>query len=436
MRLTGELKKHDNLVLHLTRVGNCRHSGQKVSEFADIVGKFTIVEVGRIWYNRRQMNALSRYVDRKLDLSAVLSHKSVFLFGPRQCGKSSLLDHTLKDARVFDLLSSETFLNLSSNPKYLESCCTDDRPVVIDEIQKLPGLLDEVHRLIERKGLRFVLTGSSARKLRQRGVNLLGGRARVKRLHPFSAVELGCEFNLDRAVNYGLLPSVWFSEEPDEDLADYVDEYLRQEIIAEGATRNLPAFSRFLEVAALSSGEQIDYTSIANDAKVPRTTVQEYFRILKETLLADEVPVWKQGIRRKTVETAKFYLFDTGVSRRLSRRQPVVPLTQEYGHLFEAWVQHELRSYLDCTTRDGMIEYWRTTNGTEVDFVVGSCAIEVKSGNRIAQGDLKGLKAIVDEGKFAHRVVVCRESTPRIVDGIEILPYQDFINRLWSGDLI
>ncbi|MCQ2395967.1 MAG: ATP-binding protein [Kiritimatiellae bacterium] len=382
------------------------------------------------------MNHEKRYIDRKLDVCAALSHKSVFLFGPRQCGKSSLLDHTIQNANVFDLLSSETFLRLSSDPGYLESCCTDDRPVVIDEIQKLPSLLDEVHRLIERKGLRFVLTGSSARKLRQGGVNLLGGRARVKRLHPFSAIELGSDFDLDRALNFGLLPNIWFSDEPEEDLADYIDEYLRQEIIAEGATRNLPAFSRFLEVAALSSGEQIDYTSIANDAKVPRTTVQEYFRILKETLLADEVPVWKQGTRRKTVETAKFYLFDTGVSRRLSRRKEVVPLTQEYGHLFEAWVHHELRSYLDCTTRDGAIEYWRTTNGTEVDFIVGNCAIEVKSGTRIAPGDIKGLKAIADEGEFRHRLVVCRENVPRQVDGVEIVPYPIFVQRLWGGELV
>jgi len=376
------------------------------------------------------------YVERKLDIITVLANKSVFLFGPRQCGKSSLLRHVLSNAIVLDLLSSETFLQLSSNPGYLEQCCQDGRPVVIDEIQKLPNLLDEVHRLIESRGIRFVLTGSSARKLRRKGVNLLGGRARLKRLHPFSAFELGDAFELDRAVNFGMLPSIWFSEDPEEDLADYIDEYLRQEIIAEGATRNLPAFSRFLEVAALSSGEQIDYTSISRDAKVPRTTVQEHFRILMETLLADEVPVWKRGVRRKTVETSKFYLFDTGVARRLTRRSPVVPGTPEYGHLFEALVHHELRAFLDCKTRDGKIEYWRTANGTEVDFIVGNCAIEAKSGDNIGGGDLKGLKAIADEGPFARRIVVCREKRPRRVDGMEICPYGDFVRRLWCEDLL
>ena len=199
------------------------------------------------------------YIQRNLDFTEALKRKSVFLFGPRQCGKSSLVDHVLPDAHIFDLLSAETLIRLSRDPSYIEKSCNDGRIVVIDEIQKLPSLLDEVHRLIERRGFRFLLTGSSARKLRREGVNLLGGRARIKRLHPFSASELREEFDLDRAVNFGLLPSIFFSSEPEEDLADYVDEYLRQEIIAEGATRNLPAFSRFLEIAALSNGEQIDY---------------------------------------------------------------------------------------------------------------------------------------------------------------------------------
>ena len=375
------------------------------------------------------------FVNRKLNIVDVLSRKSAFLFGPRQSGKSSLIRETLRDAQIFDLLSSETFIRLSQNPRYIEETCTPERPVVIDEIQKLPLLLDEVHRLIESRGFRFLLTGSSARKLRTAGVNLLGGRARVKRLHPFSASELGEAFDVNRAVNYGLIPSIWFSSEPDEDLADYVDEYLRQEIIAEAAVRNLPAFSRFLEVAALCNGEQIDYTKISGDAKVPRSTVQEYFRILRETLLADEVPVWKRGQKRKTVETSKFYLFDTGVVRWLSRRGAMSPASSEYGHAFEAWVHHELRCYLDVRTRDGEIAYWRTQTGLEVDFVVGSCAIEAKSTDNVGKGDLKGLKAIGDEGGVVRRVLVCREPVSRVVDGIEILSVRDFIDRLWSDQL-
>jgi predicted AAA+ superfamily ATPase len=272
--------------------------------------------------------------------------------------------------------------------------------------------------------------------LRRKGVNLLGGRARVKRLHPFSASELKDLFDLDRAVNYGLLPPVVFSDEPEEDLADYIDEYLRQEIIAEGATRNLPAFSRFLEIAACANGEQIDYSAISRDAQVPRSTVQEYFRILKETLLAEEVPVWKRGGKRKTVETSKFYLFDSGVARRLSRRRETNAGTPEYGHLFETWVHHELRCYLDARVRDGEISYWRTPAGVEVDFVVGNAAIEVKSANHIDRHDLRNLKAISQEGCFGRRIIVCREPKAAHVDGIDILPAREFVERLWNDELV
>lgn len=375
-------------------------------------------------------------ITRNIDIASVLAKKSIFLFGPRQCGKSWLIDHTLKDVHLIDLLSSEMFLRLSQHPEQLEQFGADGRPIVIDEIQKLPSLLDEVHRLIEKKGYRFLLTGSSARKLRKKGVNLLGGRARIRRMHPFSAFELKDHFSLERAINFGLLPSVWFSDEPEEDLADYIDEYLRQEIIAEGATRNLPAFSRFLEVAALANGEQIDYASISRDAQVPRSTVQEYFRILQETLLADEVAVWKRGVKRKTVETAKFYLFDTGVVRRLTRRREVVEGTPEYGHLFETLVHHELRAYLDARIRDGVINYWRTQSGTEVDFVVGTTAIEAKGKTVVDKRDLNGLRAIAEEGPFDRRIVVSREPLSRVQDGVEILPYRDFIDRLWSDMLI
>lgn len=202
------------------------------------------------------------------------------------------------------------------------------------------------------------------------------------------------------------------------------------------SARNLPAFSRFLEIAALSNGEQIDYTSISKDAQVPRSTVQEYFKILQETFLADEVSVWKRGVKRKTVETSKFYLFDSGVARRLTRRAATVEGTPEYGHLFETWVHHEIRSYLDSRIRDGVINYWRTPSGTEVDFVVGTSALEVKSAKTVDRGDLKGLRAIAEEGAFARRILVCREPLPRTQDGVEILPADVFVSRLWGDELI
>ncbi len=378
------------------------------------------------------------YIARKLDVASVLAKKSCFLFGPRQCGKSSLIRETIPEAYIFDLLSNDTFRLLSRSPGYIEEVCQDAaRPVVIDEIQKLPALLDEVQRLIETKGLRFLLTGSSARKLRQGGVNLLGGRARVRNIHPFSAAELGDTFDLDKALNTGLLPGIWFSDAPEEDLSGYITLYLEQEIMQEGATRNLPAFSRFLEVAALSSGEQINYQSIAMDAQVARSTVQEYFKILKDTLLAREVPVWRKGKSRKTVETAKFYFFDTGFARKLQGRKSVERGTPEYGHAFESWVLHEIAAFTDACRIGSEIAYWRTRTGLEVDFVIdGKAAIEAKTTRHAGAGDISGLKAIADEATFRHRILVCDEPRARVVDGIEITPWRDFISRLWNGDII
>lgn len=376
------------------------------------------------------------YIDRKLDIASVLAKKSCFLFGPRQCGKSSLVRKTLPDAHILDLLSGDTYTRLSRNPGYIEEICRDSRPIVIDEIQKLPILLDEVHRLIETKGMKFLLTGSSARKLRKSGVNLLGGRARVRHLHPFSAAELGDKFNLDYALNNGLIPGIWDSDDPEEDLAGYVSLYLEQEIMAEGATRNLPAFSRFLEVAALSNGEQINYQSISSDAQVPRSTIQEYFKILKDTLIATEVPVWKKGRSRKTVETSKFYLFDTGVTRRLQGRKSIVRGTPEYGYAFESWIMHELSAYISACRRDSEISYWRTRTNLEVDFIVnGEIAIETKTTRNVVRDDLKGLRAIAEEGNFRQRIVVSDEPLEREVEGVLILPWRVFIDRLWAGEL-
>ena len=374
------------------------------------------------------------YISRKLDVSSILEHKSCFLFGPRQCGKSSLIRETIPNAYIFDLLNADTFSRLARNVGYIEEVCRENRPIVIDEIQKMPSLLDEVHRLIELRGFKFLLTGSSARKLRRGGVNLLGGRARIRNIHPFSASELGERFDLDRAINYGLLPGIWFSDAPEEDLAGYVSLYLEQEIMQEGATRNLPAFSRFLEIAALSNGDQINYQSISSDAQIPRSTVQEYFKILKDTLLAREVPVWRKGQSRKTVETAKFYLFDTGVTRRLQRRKELVRGTPEYGYAFESWILHEISAYADACRRDAEIAYWRTRTKIEVDFVInGEIAIEVKTTRNADKEDLKGLRAIADEGRFSQRLLVCDEPTERETDGIVVLPWRAFIDRLWSG---
>ena len=236
------------------------------------------------------------YIERLVDLNVLLDKKSHFLLGPRQTGKTFLIRHTLENSRVYDLLDAEIYLALSRNPKLIaEELQPQDRTVVIDEIQKLPELLNEVHRLIETYRIRFLLTGSSARKLRRGGINLLGGRARTKYLHPLTYKELKSHFDLSRAIERGLIPSIYFSDDPRADLQAYAGSYLQQEILAEGATRNIPAFSRFLRVAALCNASIVNFTNVANDAQVARTTVYEYFEILKDTLIFS-----KQAVRTKS----------------------------------------------------------------------------------------------------------------------------------------
>jgi predicted AAA+ superfamily ATPase len=231
------------------------------------------------------------YIERVLDLPSLLKKKSHFLFGPRQTGKTSLIRHSLKGVRSYDLLDTSVYLTLSQNPgRIVQELDPRDKIVVVDEIQRLPVLLNEIHRLIEERGIRFLLTGSSARKLRRGGVNLLGGRARTKYMHPLTYGELGDRFDLFKAIERGLIPSIYLSEDPRADLKAYTGSYLQQEIVAEGITRNVPAFSRFLKVAALCNSTLVNFTNVSNDAQVPRTTVYEYFEILKDTLLLHELP--------------------------------------------------------------------------------------------------------------------------------------------------
>ncbi len=376
------------------------------------------------------------YIERNLNLVAVLKKKSCFLFGPRQTGKSSLIRHVLAKHRVYNLLDSETYLKLSRSPSRLrEECQPRDKIIIIDEIQKLPALLDEVHFLIEEKGMHFLLTGSSARKLRRGGVNLLGGRAWTRYLHPLSSAELGEKFDLVKAVNHGLLPSIYFSTSTEDDLRAYVGTYLREEIAAEGLTRNIPAFSRFLEIAALCNGQLLNYSKISNDAQVARSTVQEYFQILKDTLIAHELAPWKQSIKRKPLSTAKFYFFDCGVVRHLQKRSSVRPGSPEFGELLETFMFHELVTY--CDYKGSLaLNYWRSKSGFEVDFILNSkTAIEVKASKTIGTHDLKSLKMLKEEGHLKKYILVCMEKESRWVDGIQIFPVDLFLKKLWLGEI-
>lgn len=383
----------------------------------------------------------SVFVPRQLDLLKTTAKKSCFLFGPRQTGKSMLIRETLpRGTPIYDLLDHKVWLELNADPtrmrQQLEARDVRGALVVVDEVQKLPALLEEVHLLIERRGLRFLLTGSSARKLRRSGVNLLGGRARSRQLHPFSWSELGGAFDLRRALSYGLLPSIYSSDDPAEDLRAYVGSYLREEIAAEGLTRNVPAFSRFLEVAAACSGRMMNKTEVASDAMVPRSTVVEYFGILEDTLVGREVKAFRKSERRKAIETSKFYLFDIGVVRALLGAPPLAPKTKEYGDALEHFVFHELATYVDALRPDLELSYWRSTSGFEVDFVLGDAtAIEVKATAHAAARDLKGLGALAEERLLRNHVLVCQERVPRKVGDVLVLPLQDFLERLWSGEL-
>jgi predicted AAA+ superfamily ATPase len=381
------------------------------------------------------------YVARQLDLAAVLKQKSCFLFGPRQTGKSSLIRETLPGVPVYNLLDHRTWLDLSTNPsrirEELDASGLRDAVVAIDEIQKLPVLLDEVQLLIETRGLRFLLTGSSARKLKRSGANLLGGRARSRTLHPFSWVELGAAFDLKKALSYGLLPHIYGSDDPAEDLRNYVGTYLREEIAAEGLTRNVPAFARFLEVAAACNGRMINKTEVANDAKVPRTTVNDYFEILKDTLIGSELEAWTRSLKRKSIETAKFYLFDGGVARAIREMPPLAPKSPDFGDMFEHFIFHELKTWIDTRKPGFPLNYWRTTSGYEVDFILGGhTAIEVKATSSVGRRDLRGLEALAEEALMKRLILVCREGVPRQVGPVLVLPWQVFLRQLWEDAFV
>lgn len=373
-------------------------------------------------------------VSRIPDLSGWLRKKSHFLFGPRQTGKTFLIRQVLPGAKVYDLLDGAVFLALSQRPSRLaEELEPGVKEAVIDEVQRLPSLLNEVHRLIEERGVRFLLTGSSARSLRRGGVNLLGGRARTRYLHPLTRRELGPHFDLRRAIERGLLPSIYFSDDPQADLEAYTGTYLQQEIVAEGAVRSAPAFSRFLKVAAHCHATAVNFTRLASDAQVPRTTIYEYFEILKDTLLIHEVPSWKESKKRKPLASSKYYFFDGGVVSALQGRL-VKPGTPEFGTAFETYIFHELVCHRDYAS-GASIHHWRSSAGHEVDFVLGGhTGVEIKAKEAVSPADLRSLRALGEEGKIKRLLCVSLEPRPRRVDKIEILPYGLFLDRLWEGE--
>ena len=371
--------------------------------------------------------------------------ESFFLWGPRQTGKSTLLKQRYGAARWVDLLKADEFRRYAVNPELLRQELDAEGPrpgrqIVIDEIQKVPALLDEVHWLIENRSLHFALCGSSARKVRRGAANLLGGRALRYHLHGLTAGEIGSGFDLTRMLNRGYLPRMYEASRPGRLLDAYIADYLREEIAAEGLVRNLPAFAGFLDAAALGDGAMVNCSNIARECGVSSNTVNGYFDMLADTLLGRRLPAWRKRPKRRTIGAPKFYFADVGVVNRLARRGELLPGSELYGQAFENWVFHELSAFLDYREWDGELAYWRLAGGTEVDFVLGDMqlAVEAKASfqdhPRPPEGAAQpGGSIIPDVGR---RVVACLEPRARRAeDGIDILPVEVFVRRLWDGEL-
>jgi len=362
--------------------------------------------------------------------------KSCFLWGPRKAGKSYWIREHLKDAVLIDLLKTDVFSEYASRPALLrERFENEKRLIVIDEVQKIPALLDEVHWLIENRGSQFLLTGSSARKLRKGHANLLGGRAWRRTMLPLSISEVS-GFNLEEALVSGMLPPHYLSENPIEDLRAYVADYLKEEIAAEALTQNIPAFSDFLRVAAITSSELLNYTNIARECGINQRTVRAYFDILEDSFLGFRLPAWTRSKKRRMITAEKFYFFDVGVANYLAGRHPQ-PGNSDFGKSLEHLILMELRAYQTYRNPEMPLCYWRTSSGIEVDFLLGESelAVEVKSG-KVHEGDLKGLKALSQDKSVKHKVVVCTETMPRTTqEGIVVLPLEAFTEKLWAGEL-
>jgi uncharacterized protein len=381
------------------------------------------------------------YLQRFLQLDELIAKKSHFLFGPRSTGKTSMIKAQLGDkAIIIDLLRTDMYLLLQSKPWEIENIIAaqalNAHIVVIDEIQKVPSLLDEVHRLIEEKNITFLLTGSSARKLKKSGVNLLAGRAWRADLMPLTWQEIK-QFNLDKYLLYGGLPQVVTSEAPEEELEAYVNIYLKEEIQAEALVRKLQSFSKFLRTAALTSGTMLNFAKISNDIAVPASTVREYYQILEDTLVGFLVPAWVKTAKRKPISTAKFYFFDIGARNAISGINTLPKNSDIYGQAFEHFMVMELRAYISYTRKKLILSYWRSVQKHEVDFILGDdVAIEIKCTDRASSKHLKGLKALQEEKVCQKYYLVCFDRIHRIDDNVEIIHWEAFLEKLWGGEVI
>ena len=383
------------------------------------------------------------HLDRLLDLS-LPAGRSAFLWGPRQVGKSTLLRRRFPDSIVYDFLLTDLFLEISARPHLLREQLLAqpeaklEHPVILDEVQKVPAVLDEVHWLIENKGMCFILCGSSARKLRRGHVNLLGGRAWRFELHPLVSAEIG-SVDLLRALNNGLVPAHYLEHDAGRSLHAYTQDFLKEEIFAEGLTRNVPAFARFFDAVGFSHGELINFAGIARDCGVDAKTVREYYQILVDTLVGRFVEPYSRRAGRQVITRAsKFFLFDTGVAGAVTRRSINEQKGEAFGRALEHFMLMELVAHASYSGLSYPIRFWRTKSGLEVDFVLGDAevAIEVKASSRVERRDLTALRAFGDEHKPRAAILVCNERTERLTEGIQVIPWRTFLERLWAGEIV
>ena len=371
-------------------------------------------------------------IDKELD-------GSIFLFGARQTGKSTALRMQFPDAIYIDLLDTSLKSRFRRRPSLVYEMLHDKAEgtlVIIDEIPEVPELLSEVHRLISECGIVFILCGSSARKLKRKGKNTLGGRALPVYMYPLVSKEIP-DFDIDRAVNYGMLPSHYLAKNPTRQLAAYIEVYLKEEIREEALVRNLGAFQRFLEVAALTDGEMVNNNNIAQDCGVSASTVSSYFDILEDTLIGFRIPAFRKVMKRRLVQAPRFYYFDIGITNHLLHRKELVRGTTDYGHAFEHLVIQELVAWQHYMHSEEELSYWRTYTGIEVDAVLGDgrAAIEIKSVEEVLPRHLKGLKTFADEYPKSRRIIVSLDVINRVTDGIECLHVTDFFKQLWEKGL-
>jgi len=372
-----------------------------------------------------------------LRLLNINKKQSSFLWGARKTGKSHWIKNNFKPGEIelIDLLKTDTFAEYASRPALLRERFENTKKlIVLDEIQKVPLLLDEVHWMIENKKIRFLLTGSSARKLRRNHANLLAGRAIRYEMLPFSYMEVK-EKNLEKIMISGMLPPHYLSTEPLDLIRSYFADYLQEEIANEAQIQKIPQFSQFLKIAAITSGEMLNYDNVARESGVSSKVVRNYFDILESTMLGFRISPWRSSKNRRLISAEKFYLFDTGIANYLARRKPAEG-TPEFGKSFEHFILMELRAYRAYRNPELEITYWRTSTGYEVDFILDDkqVALEIKSSRMVHDIDLKSLKALREDGQIKHSVIVCQESYPRKLDGVKILPWQIFLEILWNKE--